>query len=41
VDDQAAAITLQRYLDKVNGPGVYEEQQSDDDDDNSDTNDNW
>jgi putative Holliday junction resolvase len=25
VDDQAAAIVLQRYLDKVNGPGVAEE----------------
>ena len=25
VDDQAAAIVLQRYLDKVNGPGTYEE----------------
>ncbi len=26
VDDQAAAIILQRYLDKVNGPGQYEEE---------------
>lgn len=25
VDDQAAAIVLQRYLDKINGPGTYEE----------------
>jgi putative Holliday junction resolvase len=25
VDDQAAAIVLQRYLDKVNGPSKYEE----------------
>ncbi len=25
VDDQAAAIVLQRYLDKKNGPGTYEE----------------
>jgi putative Holliday junction resolvase len=25
VDDQAAAIVLQRHLDKINGPGVYEE----------------
>ena len=25
VDDQAAAIVLQRHLDKVNGPGTYEE----------------
>jgi putative holliday junction resolvase len=26
VDDQAAAIVLQRYLDKVNGPGIAEEE---------------
>lgn len=26
VDDQAAAIILQRYLDKVNGPGVADEE---------------
>lgn len=35
VDDQAAAIVLQRYLDKINGPGVaddevYEEEDGDD-----------
>lgn len=33
VDDQAAAIVLQRYLDKVNGPGTYEESADSDDDD--------
>lgn len=33
VDDQAAAIVLQRYLDKINGPGVYEEEGGEDDDD--------
>jgi RNase H-fold protein (predicted Holliday junction resolvase) len=27
VDDQAAAIVLQRHLDKINGPGVYEEKE--------------
>jgi len=32
VDDQAAAIVLQRYLDKINGPGTYNEETSDDDD---------
>lgn len=31
VDDQAAAIVLQRYLDKINGPGVYEEKEEGDD----------
>lgn len=35
VDDQAAAIVLQRYLDKVNGPGVYEETEDDDDEEES------
>jgi putative holliday junction resolvase len=33
VDDQAAAIVLQRHLDKVNGPGVYEEPSEGDDED--------
>lgn len=32
VDDQAAAIVLQRYLDKINGPGVYEEKEEGEDD---------
>jgi putative Holliday junction resolvase len=30
VDDQAAAIVLQRHLDKINGPGVYEEPEDSD-----------
>lgn len=38
VDDQAAAIVLQRHLDKVNGPSTYEEEITEDEDD-SDTND--
>ncbi len=33
VDDQAAAIVLQRYLDKINGPGTYEEEGETDDED--------
>lgn len=33
VDDQAAAIVLQRYLDKINGPGTYYEDGEVDDDD--------
>ncbi len=37
VDDQAAAIVLQRYLDKTNGPSTYEEVLPDDDE--SDIND--
>lgn len=40
VDDQAAAIVLQRYLDKINGPGTYEEDMSEDDDE-TETNDSW
>lgn len=42
VDDQAAAIVLQRYLDKINGPGVYEEEGGEDDDEEVETGrDNW
>ena len=42
VDDQAAAIVLQRYLDKINGPGVYEENDSNsDDEEESNGNNNW
>lgn len=42
VDDQAAAIVLQRYLDKMNGPGVAVEEEFEDDDEESDTrSDNW
>jgi putative Holliday junction resolvase len=43
VDDQAAAIVLQRHLDKINGPGVYEEptDAEDDDEGESGTSDSW
>lgn len=41
VDDQAAAIVLQRHLDKVNGPGVYEEKEGDDNDEEQGDSDNW
>lgn len=42
VDDQAAAIVLQRYLDKVNGPGTAEDEVPEEDEEESDTsNDNW
>lgn len=41
VDDQAAAIVLQRYLDKINGPGTYEEAVAGDDDEEEATQDNW
>ena len=40
VDDQAAAIVLQRYLDKKNGPEIYEEV-PDTDEDEVETNDSW
>lgn len=36
VDDQAAAIVLQRYLDKVNGPTQSDEEVYEEDDDESD-----
>lgn len=41
VDDQAAAIVLQRYLDKVNGPGIAQDEEERDDDDNDSTPDSW
>ena len=44
VDDQAAAIVLQRYLDKINGPQISEEtfaNEEDLDDTESGSNDNW
>jgi putative Holliday junction resolvase len=41
VDDQAAAIVLQRYLDKVNGPSKYEEVDETEDDKEVETNDSW
>jgi putative transcription antitermination factor YqgF len=41
VDDQAAAIVLQRYLDKVNGPQVYEEGEENFDEEDERVNDSW
>ena len=41
VDDQAAAIVLQRYLDKANGPSTYEEVAVTDDDEVEETTDSW
>ena len=42
VDDQAAAIVLQRYLDKVNGPGIAAEESFDEDEEETDTTtDSW
>jgi len=42
VDDQAAAIVLQRYLDKANGPQVSEETYANEEDlDEVEGNDNW
>ena len=41
VDDQAAAIVLQRHLDKVNGPSVYAEDESEGDDEEPTTQDSW
>jgi RNase H-fold protein (predicted Holliday junction resolvase) len=43
VDDQAAAIVLQRYLDKINGPGLAEEEsvREDDSEEESTNTDSW
>lgn len=41
VDDQAAAIVLQRYLDKVNGPSFAEEEFTGEGDEEESTSDNW
>ena len=41
VDDQAAAIVLQRYLDKINGPGTYEETDDGDDEHEGEGNTGW
>lgn len=45
VDDQAAAIVLQRYLDKINGPAVADEEFVGDDEEGEEegvvSNDNW
>lgn len=37
VDDQAAAIVLQRYLDKTNGPSTSDEEYTGEDDDEEET----
>jgi HEPN domain-containing protein len=37
VDDQAAAIVLQRYLDKVNGPGTAPDEEYEEEDAESDS----
>jgi putative Holliday junction resolvase len=41
VDDQAAAIVLQRYLDKKNGPGISAEEDLEDDEESDTRSDNW
>lgn len=41
VDDQAAAIVLQRHLDKVNGPQIYEEKDEVDEEEETVTQDSW
>jgi hypothetical protein len=41
VDDQAAAIVLQRYLDKSNGPGKFEEGEPEDEDDEETVEESW
>jgi putative Holliday junction resolvase len=41
VDDQAAAIVLQRYLDRTNGPGVAEEETVEAIDDEEESTDSW
>jgi RNase H-fold protein (predicted Holliday junction resolvase) len=41
VDDQAAAIVLQRYLDKINGPGVAEDESFEEDDDEGQAEESW
>lgn len=41
VDDQAAAIVLQRYLDKKNGPVISDEEYSDEEEEETETVDSW
>jgi putative Holliday junction resolvase len=41
VDDQAAAIVLQRYLDKINGPGTSDEEYADDNSDEESGEESW
>ena len=41
VDDQAAAIVLQRHLDKINGPGTATEEYTGEEDDEETTEESW
>ena len=41
VDDQAAAIVLQRYLDKVNGPSIADDEVLPEDDEEETTTESW
>lgn len=41
VDDSSAAIILQRYLDKVNGPGIAMEELDEEDEEVAVKDDNW
>ncbi|HCC06167.1 TPA: Holliday junction resolvase RuvX [Candidatus Nomurabacteria bacterium] len=41
VDDQAAAIVLQRYLDKINGPSIIDEEIVEDDEETEPNTDSW
>lgn len=41
VDDSAAAIILQRHLDRVNGPGEYKEDDGEEGGDGDEGNDSW
>lgn len=41
VDDSSAAIVLQRYLDKKNGPGISTEEELEDDEESDTQSDNW
>lgn len=41
VDDQAAAIVLQRHLDKINGPGTVAEEYTGEDDDEETVEESW
>lgn len=41
VDDQAAAIVLQRYLDKVNGPSIIDEEKLNEDDEETVVEESW
>lgn len=41
VDDQAAAIVLQRYLDKINGPSIVDEEELNEDDEENVVEESW